>query len=235
MRYLAAVLVCLGLAVSANAVTLLSDDFAVDLSTWTMLDADWQIVDVNGDNMAAAGDADFSRMQKALSGDPLDDEIIVEFDGTQLSGSYRHTAIYLTDAAGVGIGIKHSEATADGWVATGILKTATNGTEWGFDELASGDVYDGAVISPGDVFSFKLVFDRVTGDCEAWGDGSLIASYTLDSALLATVANPTKVVVFTKSGWASMAVDDLNITTIPEPATLVLLGLGAFGLIRRRR
>ncbi len=236
MKKLLIVFTCLSLVASANAALLLSDDFEGDLSSWTMLQGTaWQIVDVNGDNMAAAGSADFSRMEKALSG-TLDDVIIVEFDGSQLSGSNRHQTVYLTNASGVGIGINHSSGAGTGDLSTGIIKTTTNGTDWGFDSVASGVILAGPAFSYGIVRSFKLVFNRVTGDVEAWGEGSLIASTTLDAGLLATVANPTKVVTWQKSGWGSMGLDDLNITTIPEPATMALLAFGGLGvLIRRRR
>ncbi|OHB54605.1 MAG: hypothetical protein A2Y12_09810 [Planctomycetes bacterium GWF2_42_9] len=114
----------------------------------------------------------------------------------------------------------------------------------------------GSVMTPGDWYRIEMVvtigaadgsgnysftYDTYFTDLTAGGDRALLRSNTAGVYKLtpAIVANGWAIMnggnsVGTGNAWNQTYFDNLTITEIPEPATMAILGLGSFALIRRR-
>jgi len=62
---------------------------------------------------------------------------------------------------------------------------------------------------------------------QSWNDGTGSGVFDID------FSSPVTLLVFSDSGWYDIAVDNMQVTYVPEPGTILLLGLG--GLLLRRR
>ena len=60
-------------------------------------------------------------------------------------------------------------------------------------------------------------------------------TYTYNPAQSALLGMPLEIRLLAKPGNGELDVDNVRLDAVPEPATMGLLGMGALGLIRRRR
>jgi hypothetical protein len=136
-------------------------------------------------------------------------------DAAHLS-MFDHAGIYMLDASGAAIA---------GWVgdehrmkAKYTRPAGTEGTEWDFPDTAYHD--------------FEVAYDPATGVTNWYIDGALNQTYTLGTGK-AVAYILVQDVITNNGGENNLWLDNIVLGT-PEPATLVLLGLGGLFLLRRR-
>lgn len=121
--------------------------------------------------------------------------------------------------------------------------------------ITPGEMYDfsfyakrDGVFGAGTVANFQVVFldsggNTIAGPGSTSIGGTITEEYALFgvSGIVAPAESDVARVFIRLTGGASsnvsaiMFVDDVNLSVVPEPAALSLLGLGALGLLRRRR
>jgi hypothetical protein len=97
-------------------------------------------------------------------------------------------------------------------------------------------------------FNLAMVMNNGTGIVQAFLNGGLLDTWQLTAGQLFIDTNPpynggpriqsiTDVDLLTYGGWSngSAYVDNVSLSIVPEPATLLLLGLGTLVLLRKRK
>ena len=121
--------------------------------------------------------------------------------------------------------------------ANSILFRANGGTEL----LANGAGTSGV---SGSAFGlnvwsgFKVVLSDTAGTGSAWGTGGSRADYYSNGTLLGTFTMTQLTASQGYIGFSTSDIsgyDDLQIQTIPEPSAFLLVGLGMFAMMARRR
>ena len=102
----------------------------------------------------------------------------------------------------------------------------------------------GLVHDPTDGNDFTIfAYDSTYGNVENPNVSALVTSWSIDGLskkapvsipdLLFT--RPVSLLVISDSGEKDVAIDNLMVTPVPEPATIALLGMGSLTLLRRKR
>ena len=221
MKQLLALLVCLSLAVSANAVT---DDFNDgDISDWTYIQADTSygaggLLDQGGGDYCYYKPdinicADILTKAHGVVGNDLVFEVAIE-----PNGSWRPLQFGLCDNTGAGLWL--NAYAGDTYIEMGVGDTS--------DYAASFNTKVTGMDTPkpaGDII-LQYVVDLTANTVVAKNNGAV--QFTADISGLSLPTMTDMVINTTKRIY----IDDIGVT--PEPATMVLLSLGGLALIRRR-
>ena len=222
MKHVLALLVCLSLVATANAVT---DDFNDgDISDWTYIQADTSygaggLVDQGG------GDYAYYKPDKNVSSDILVKAHgvtgnILNFQVTiEPNGDWRPLQFALVDNTGAGLWL--NSYAGDDYIEMGVGDT-TDYAESFVTKVTGADTPRGA----GENILEYLV-DLGADTVEAKING--VSQFTADISGL-TLPTMTDMCINTTK---RIYIDDIGVT--PEPATMALLSLGGLALIRRRK
>lgn len=130
----------------------------------------------------------------------------------------------------------------DQWLRTYGSQSVTPGYfQISFDDVPitsmSGDFHV-FVETGGDDFVVRA-YDSTYGDRYNPNSSALIAEQSWNFGTGSDVfdidfSSPVSLLVFSDGGWYDIAIDNLTVTSVPEPATILLLGLGGI-LLRRRK
>jgi len=190
-----------------------------------------------------------------LAVSPAQALVTFDFEGATLVGTSTEANQRVSDYM---TGVYGSSVTGtDGWV----INNALSGVDWlgndgqwlrtraegavpwdfeiSFDTVpitsASGDFY--VFVGTGADFTITA-YDSTYGDRETPIASALVTSQSWNSGTGADTFNlsfgsPVSLLVFSDGGYDDVAIDNLKVTPIPEPGTILLLGLG--GLFLRKR
>jgi len=136
------------------------------------------------------------------------------------------------------------KADTDQWLRTYGSQSVTHGVfQISFDDVPitsfSGDFHV-FVDTEGEDFTIKA-YGSNYGDRYSPNSGALLGSISWSTGVgsdrFSVSFVPTQsisLLVFSDGGWYDIAIDNLDVTPVPEPATILLLGFGGL-LLRRRR
>lgn len=225
---------------SLQAAVLLQDDFndnSLDSSKWTVVTAGIsqdpksvleqnQQIELEGRahlNTVSTFDPDLlgglsitGRME-FVSDDDFS-QFLTRSDGTP-SGGFGETANGLEFALFGNGGVTSPQIRGRGGVTVGsVVQGATV-------DVVAGDIFDFTIVDEG-AAGLSFTITRVNG---APFTSTTTAVLTGDSVV------PSLVTFHNREAGRRLNLDDVVISSIPEPSSLAMLGLAGFGLIRRRR
>lgn len=237
-------------SVTASAEIIIQDDFSDnEVATPTVGTQSWQVASGSFAADGSTVDSNFGAAAGQLNfGTSADTSIYIDFGAVQAStpatvtldlrqtngttGPFLFNIALIDTATGKG----YKEAASPN---PGQYGHATPGGGSGFHSLAAGDAIiatdaSGALntglATDGQFDTIVMTFDPTTGVTFSY-DGTLMASWSNYHGI-----DKVDRLELSHSGSVSWFVDNVSVdATVPEPASMSLLGLGGLALLRRRR
>ncbi len=235
--------------VCANASILLQEDFEGSGNIWEYMDSPgWTVSTWPGDDNEAYNDGRALRQRgRTAIENSADDILQIQFTHRHAAGvspgpnwSYGGRYVYLSLVNDDGDGlIFQAESSKNRDEQTSHVDITTEWGQWegflgDYDRMASYYVdFDGQLDA--EAHLYKWLWNRSTGQIDSFIDGALLGQFTLAPADNAAYSNFDWAVVMIEGDSRAVWVDDIEISTVPEPATLGLLALGGVALTRRRK
>lgn len=247
MNKLLAVIVVLGLVGYANAALNLSENFdardVLGVGGWNNLSFfvdSTGLYPANPDGPAGnygctVPNQDDYRLGHALSGS-VEPIVTVEWTSWQAAGTTRMHYLSLVDDGGSGLSflirmaLRDTIPVADRYLRGGVSTTDTTGGS--YVTLQTWQTGTGGTYAYFDTFVNKYVWNQTTGDVSYYRNESLIGSTNVGTG----ISSPTRLIIWGEYGYnVNAGIDDLTVTSVPEPVSMALLGFGGLGLLMRRK